>query len=74
MTDRFWAGFPLCQHLAERTIPEQAKDTCFGLLNLTRTGFVLGGPAKPLSNKLLEAWPGSGFREGSVLTLRRIKI
>jgi len=41
-------AFPLCQHLAERTIPEQAKGTCFGLLNLTRIGFVLGGPAGAL--------------------------
>jgi len=41
-------AFPLCQHLAERTVPEQAKGTCFGLLNLTRIGFVLGGPAGAL--------------------------
>ena len=50
-------AFPLCQHLAERTIPEQAKGTCFGLLNLTRIGFVLGGPAGALiSTQASDAW------------------
>jgi len=50
-------AFPLCQHLAERTIPEQAKGTCFGVLNLTRIGFVLGGPAGALiSTRASHVW------------------
>ena len=50
-------AFPLCQHLSERTIPDQAKGTSFGLLNLTRIGFVLGGPAGAIiSTRTSHAW------------------
>ena len=50
-------AFPLCQHLSERMIPEQAKGTGFGLLNLTWAGFVLGGPAGTLiCTRASHAW------------------